>query len=189
MTDMGDMADVSAHLVGQLGAEASYLQEIRDELIREISDLETDKLDDAAKMAKAEDALIRRRIGRTEKLLGKEGEKISVHVKELTEVLPPKLAEYLKELHGKIDIGLKDLVAKLSRGQGAIRQEVDKVKGMIATAQDLEKNGEEASVIRGQADDLAKTILSQVNQTLKWIMGTEVEVKELEAFERHLNSL
>jgi hypothetical protein len=192
MTEIGEMEDNVEKLLVDLGVEVKFLKDLREEVIKEISDIEHDDLEDAAKMSEDELKIIKRKIGRMERKIERKsgpGVKVEENIKELKKFLPPKFVEYLDNLDKKIAVGLNTMIQSLSRSKGTFKEEVNRGKLLIDQAKKLEAEKKDSKSVRAGAVEIAKKTLNHCNYVLRMILGTEADLGQYEQFLKYLEKL
>ncbi len=179
----------AVEMEGQLGAEFEYLNKLKDEVIKENYDIDHDNLVAAAKDVKAEDRLIRRRIGRTMRAIFKLHKKIQEDEAELMKHMPASMKEELTEMLREYDPLFATLIKELPGIKGKLRQMVQEILGMVENAASLQKKGENVAGLEGQIKDKNGLLLKEIDLVVGRLQGLVVVEKKYEGLLERIEAI
>ena len=179
-----DMEHHTEHLIGQLGAEFSYLKAFSKDILEEEVDLKQHKPEQALKVLKKARGLVRRKIGRTERYEQRDVDKVLDDIKQLQAVVPTSLIAFLKRKEKEVTTFAATLVAELSGKQGKLQQNLSTA---ITHLEAFERGGEGADPSAILIE--SKKLYEEAQHLEQWIAGFDGSLKELADFEKHLADL
>ncbi len=185
MTEIKDLKEHAIQEIGQAAAEYKYLKELHDELILLKSDLDKNPKRSEEDVKKAL-KIVRGSLGRTERSLNRVD--IKEDIAELMKYLPQKLKAQLAEMDKIIEVALNFFVQKASRYTGALKQGLDNLeKEVDQSVEAKDARVKTASLIRARQH--VDAILTEVNKTIEFIGGFEVELGKYQKFLKYLEDL
>ncbi|MBS3118624.1 hypothetical protein J4417_02985 [Candidatus Woesearchaeota archaeon] len=185
MKEIKDLKKDAIQEIGQAAAEYKYLQKLHDELILLKSDLGTNPKRSEKDVREAI-SIVRGSLGRTERYLSKVD--LKKDIAELMGYLPQKLKAQLADMDKLIEIALNFFIQKASRYTGALKQGLDDLeKEVDQAAEAKDARVKSSSLIRARQH--VDAILGEVNKTIEFIGGFEVELGKYQKFLDYLEDL
>ncbi len=184
---LNDLQDHEREAAGQAAAEFRYLKEvIKDILGAEIS-LRKKPENAVADLQRAE-TIIRRSEGRTERYLGRAGDRVLGDIHTLKKILPAKLVQTLAASERELDVEFNFFKKDLSRVTGDIVKRVRAVRELLSRVKE-QKDERARAALEQQALQQMQQLVKQAQDTAKWIQAFEASSRKYEDLLQYLKGL